>query len=363
MPKLASDARVRAARLESHGLARGLPSVADAVRRLGAVQAQDFAASKWVLGARVHDSVAADVDAAIESREVLRSWPMRGTLHLVPAESLRDILAITGPRILQRAATTHRELELDAEVYSAARRIAERELEGGRSLSRDELQAMWQAAGISTAGQRGYHLIWWLAHDGVLCCGPVEGRGQRFVLLDEWSPRAAPARARDETLTALLLAYLTGHGPATVQDFAWWSGVTLTDARAALADASDAVASFDDERFVVASSSGSTPPSRATGRHALAAFDEYYLGYRDRGPVCDRAHAARIVPGGNGVFQPTLVHNGRVVGLWRKSERARATSVTLDGFDGSLDPIAFTPRLREWARFRGRELGEVTTID
>ncbi|MFB9309828.1 winged helix DNA-binding domain-containing protein [Agromyces hippuratus] len=364
MPNLASDARVRAARLDSHGLARGLPSVTAAVRRLGAVQAQDFAASKWVLGARVRGSVAADVDAAIESREVLRSWPMRGTLHLVPAESLRDILAITGPRILQKATTTHRELGLDAEVYAAARGIAERELVGGRSLSRDELQAAWQSAGISTAGQRGYHLIWWLAHDGVLCCGPVEGRGQRFVLLDEWSPRVAPARARDATLTALFVAYLTGHGPATVQDFSWWSGLTLTDARAALAEAGDQVVAFDDERFVVSDSepSESTGASRATGRHVLAAFDEYYLGYRDRGPVCDPAHAPRVVPGGNGVFQPTLVQNGRVVGLWRKVERARATSVTLDGFDGTIDPAAFTPRLREWARFWGRELGEVTAL-
>ncbi|WP_022892078.1 winged helix DNA-binding domain-containing protein [Agromyces subbeticus] len=366
--KLASDARVRAARLESHGLAAGLPSIAAAVRRLGAVQAQDFAASKWVVGSRVPGSVAADVDAAIESRDVLRSWPMRGTLHLVPAESLRDILAITGPRIVRLSATRHRELGLDDEIYAAARRIAERELEGGRSLSRDELQAAWQAGGVETTGQRGYHLIAWLALDAVLCGGPVEGRGQRFVLLDEWSPRIAAAPGRDETLAKLFISYVAGHGPATVRDFAWWSGLTLTDARAALADAGDAVAPFDDERFVVSDvsdeSHGSTdaapPAPRAAGRFVLAAFDEYFLGYADRDPVCDPAHARRVVPGSNGVFQPTLVQNGRVVGLWRPVKRARATSVSLDGFDGELDPARFTPRLREWARFWGQNLGEIT---
>lgn len=369
MPHLASDARVRAARLESHGLARGLPSVAAAVRRLGAVQAQDFAASKWVVGSRVPGSVAADVDAAIESREVVRSWPLRGTLHLVPVESVRDILAITGPRLVRQSTTRHRELGLDDAIYGMARRIAERALEGGRSLSREELQAEWQAAGIETAGQRGYHLIAWLAHDAVLCCGPVEGRGQRFVLLDEWSPRAAPALDRDETLARLFISYIAGHGPATVRDFAWWSGLTLTDARAARADAGDAVAPFDDERIVVSSdvsddndgSTGSAPPApRAAGRFVLAAFDEYFLGYADRDPVCDPAHARRVVPGSNGVFQPTLVQNGRVVGLWRPVKRARATSVTLDGFDGQPDPSRFTPRLREWARFWGQNLGEVT---
>jgi hypothetical protein len=371
MPNLASDARVRAARLESHGLSRRLPSVGAAVRRLGAVQAQDFAASKWVVGARVRGSVAADVDAAIESREVLRSWPLRGTLHLVPAETLRDILAITGPRLLQQSIARHRDLELDVSIYTAARGIAERELEGGRSLSRDELQAAWQAAGIETAGQRGYHLIWWLAQDAVICCGPIEGRGQRFVLLEEWSPRAAPALSRDETLARLFVSYVAGHGPVTVRDFAWWTGLTLTDARAALADAGDAVVAFDDERFVVAEAASSDDdttaratlgPTRATGRYALAAFDEYFLGYGDRDPVCTPAHARRVVPGSNGVFQPTLVQSGRVVGLWKPVRRARATSVTLDGFDGELDPERFTPRLREWARFWGQQLGEVTAL-
>lgn len=361
--KLASDARVRAARLESHGLVHGFTSVAGAVRRLGAVQAQDFAASKWVVGARVPGSVAADVDAAIESREVLRSWPLRGTLHLVPAESLRDIIAVTGPRLLQQSVTRHRELGLDQQIYTTARGVAERGLEGGRSLSRDELQTAWQAAGIETTGQRGYHLIWWLAQDAVLCGGPVEGRGQRFVLLDEWSPRVETPLDRDETVARLLVAYLTGHGPATVRDFAWWSGLTLTDVRAAVADAGDAVAAFDDERLVAAdgAAAAAPPAPRAAGRHVLAAFDEYFLGYRDRDPVCDPAHAGRVVPGSNGVFQPTLVQSGRVVGLWRPTVRARATSVTLDPFDGELDPAPFTPRLRQWARFWGRQLGEVTT--
>lgn len=371
--KLASDARVRAARLESHGLAHGYTSVASAVRSLGAVQAQDFAASKWVVGARVPGSVAADVDAAIESREVLRSWPLRGTLHLVPAESLRDISAVTGPRLLQQSITRRRELGLDEQIYASARGIAERQLEGGRSLSRDELQTAWQAAGIETTGQRGYHLIWWLAQDAVLCGGPVERRGQRFVLLDEWSPRVAAALERDETIARLLVAYLTGHGPATVRDFAWWSGLTLTDARAAVADAGDAIAAFDDERLVAAdgaaarggggtgSAEAAPPAPRAAGRHVLAAFDEFFLGYRDRDPVCDPAHAGRVVPGSNGVFQPTLVQSGRVVGLWRPTVRAQATSVTLDPFDGEIDPAQFTPRLRQWARFWGRELGEVTT--
>jgi hypothetical protein len=365
MPKPPSAARLRAARLESHGLRGGLPTVADVVRRLAAVQAQDFTAAKWVVGARVPGSVAGDVDAAIESREIVRSWPLRGTLHLLPTERLRPIIAITGPRELQRAATRHRQLELDEATYRSARAIAERELAGGASRSREQLQAAWDAAGIATTGQRGYHLIWWLASEGVLCWGPVEGRGQRLVLLDEWAPATVTSFDRDETLAELFLAYITGHGPATVRDFAWWSGLTLGDARTARAAVGDAVTPFDDERFVAADAGWSADPDASTPRTrgglALAAFDEYFLGYTDRGAVCDPAYAMRVIPGGNGVFQPILVSSGRVVGTWRRGQGRAATSVTLDGFDAAsvIDPATFAPSFRAWARFWGHELGTI----
>ncbi|MBT2499990.1 AlkZ family DNA glycosylase [Agromyces sp. ISL-38] len=366
MPKLATDARVRAARLDAHGLRGGLPSVTAAVTRLGATQAQDFTAAKWVIGARVPGSVAADVDAAIASREIVRSWPMRGTLHLLPTASLRPILSITGRRELQRAATRHRQLELDDVVYRAARAVAERELAGGASRSRDELQAAWNAAGIETTGQRGYHLIWWLANDAVVCWGPTEARGQRLVLLDEWAPGNAPPTDRDETLAAMFVAYVTGHGPATVRDFAWWSGLTLSDARVGLLAAGDAVTPFDDERFVAsdagwpADADSDTPRGRS--RLALAAFDEYFLGYADRTAVCDPAHATSVVPGSNGVFQPILVSSGRVVGTWKRTPGRGRQAVTLAGFDATseLEPSAYRHALGEWARFWGVELGEIT---
>lgn len=366
MPKPPSAPRLRAARLESHGLRGGLPAVTDAVRRLAAVQAQDFPAAKWVVGARVPGSVASDVDAAIESREIVRSWPIRGTLHLLPTERLRPIIAITGPRELQRAATRHRQLELDKATYRSARAIAERELTGGESRSREQLQAAWEAAGIATKGQRGYHLIWWLASEGVLCWGPVEGRGQRLVLLDEWAPATVTSFDRDETLAQLFLAYMTGHGPATVRDFAWWSGLTLADARTAQVAVGDAVTPFDHERFVATDAGWPADPAAATPRGrtglVLAAFDEYFLGYTDRSGVCDPAYAMRVIPGGNGVFQPILVSSGRVVGTWRRGQGRAASSVVLDGFDASsvIDPATFAPSLHAWARFWGHELGSIT---
>jgi len=365
MPTPASTARLRVARLDAHGLRIGLPSITTAVRRLGAVQAQDFAAARWVLGARVPGSVSADVDAAIESREVVRSWPMRGTLHLLPTETLRPILGVTRPRIMQRAATRHRQLELDREVYARARGLAEAALAGGASLSREELLATWESAGIRTTGQRGYHLIWWLAQDAVVCCGPVEGRGQRFVLLDEWAPSTGRVPDHDETLANLFVAYAAGHGPVTVRDFAWWSGLTLTEARTALAAAGDALASFDDERLVAADADWAADPRsttpRTSRRTVLAAFDEYFLGYTDRSDVCDPLHAPRVVPGLNGVFQPILVNGAGVVeGLWKVTRAKGAASVALEGFDRSIDPSGYARALVRWARFHGEQLGAIT---
>lgn len=362
MPKPASTARLRAARLESHGLRTGLPSIAAAARRLAAVQAQDFVAAKWVLGARVPGSVAADVDSAIESREIVRSWPLRGTLHLLPTETLRPILAITGPREVQRDATRRRQLELDDEVYAKARDIAERELAGG-SLSRDELFAAWEAAGIATAAQRGYHLTWWLAVDAVICCGPVEGRGQRFVLLDEWAPATSAAPDREETLGRLFTSYAAGHGPATVRDFAWWTGLTLGDARTAVAAAGDTVVAFDDERYVAADAGWTADPDAAAprpgGRLALAPFDEYFLGYGDRSPVCDPGHAPRVVPSSNGVFQPILVAAGVVEGVWKVTRARGAASVAVQGFEREVDPSRYRSALAAWARFQGETLDAV----
>lgn len=362
------DSRVRAARLAAHGFGGGLPTIADAVRRLAAVQAQDFTAAKWVVGSRVPGSVAADVDAALESREIVRSWPLRGTLHLLPSEHLRAILAITGPREVQRSALRRRQLELDDETFRRARAIVEGQLAGGRSLSRDELQTVWQASGIATAGQRGYHLIWRLAVEGVLCWGPIEVRGQRLVLLDEWIPPGRGRFDRDETLATLFLAYVTGHGPATVRDFAWWSGLTLGDARTAHAAAGDMVTAFDDTRLVAADAGWAADPAspapRPRGGLALAAFDEYFLGYVDRDAVCDPAHAERVVPGRNGVFQPILVSAGRVVGTWKRGPRRKLTSVQVAGFSGAtaVSPSTFRASLSAWARFWGDTLDDIEVV-
>lgn len=350
---------LRAARLRAQGLVTPFGSPADAIERLVCVQAQDLAAAKWVLGARVRDSSEASIDAAIEGRLLLRSWPMRGTLHFVDPVMLRPILRLASPRVRMRSAKMERDEGIDEQVLATVRGIAVALLEGGRSATRDELQAAWSAAGVSTTGQRGYHLIWLLASEGLLCNGPIETRArQRFVLLDEWSPAGASDLGDDEALARLFAGYARGHGPVSARDFAWWTGLTLTQARTAVDLAGGAVTAWDDERFVAADAP-STGRS-ASGHHVLAPFDEYFLGYGDRSAFCSPDDALRVVPGKNGLFLPILVRDGEVVGTWRRSpERRAGTTVTLAPFLAGCELDGFRPALDRWAAFWSARLAGV----
>lgn len=362
-PSDSSIVLLRAARLRAQGLAAGgFDSPAAALRQLVCVQAQDLAAAKWVIGARVRGVDEAAVDAAIDDRTLLRSWPMRGTLHFVDPSMLRPILRLTAGRLMQRASKIHLGEGIDDAVHAAARAVAIRELEGGRSASRDELQAAWSAAGIPIEGQRGYHLIWRLAIEGLVCCGPVDTRArQRFVLLDEWSPAGSGEPVDpDETLALLFTGYARGHGPVSARDFAWWTGLTLTQARLAVSAAGDAVVAAGDERFVAADADPGAAAD-ASGRQVLAPFDEYFLGYGDRSAYCSPDDALRVVPGKNGLFLPILVADGEVVGTWRRApERRGAIAIELAPFNDDIEREEFAPAFERWARFWSTALGEIT---
>lgn len=365
MPPTGSPA-LRAARIAAHGFRSPAADAVAVVERLAAVQAQDLGAAKWAVGSRMSRPSVEAIDAAIESRRIVRSWPMRGTLHLMPSRILRPVLKITSPRVLASARSRYAQLELSEVEYRLARDAAERLLAGGGSASRNELAETWEAAGIRSDGQRAYHLIGWLARDAVLCCGPVDGRTQRFALLDEWAPAGTDEPAgRDETLGELFTAYVTGHGPATIADFAWWTGLTKADAKSALAAAGDRVEPFrgDLDRFVAAGSTDAAP-ARPRSALALAAFDEYLLGYADRSAVCDPRYADVVIPGGNGVFQPLLVLEGRVVGTWRREGTSAKPRVELRWFERMPEATSdrFMRPLTSWARFHGVELQAIDSV-
>lgn len=353
----ATDERLRAERVHSHAVVERLATPLAVVERMFALQAQDLPAALWAVGSRTTDSRIDDVRALVESGTVVRSWPMRGTLHMLPAADLHWVLGLTAERVLRSATATYSREGIEDLLIGRAGDCARAALEGRRSLSRAEMHALWSDAGIDVRGQRGYHLISILALRGILCWGPFEGRAQRLVLVDEWIPRDSRRTLDGEAaLGEFFVRYLAGHAPASVADFAWWTGLTLGHARRALAEVRHRVEQLphrDVELWRLRDVA--PPPEKASGVLALAAFDEYFLGYRDRSLVCDPRHASAVVPGGNGVFTPLIVRGGRVVGTWARSGTPSTPTVTARPFTtlAARDSRALARDIRRWADFHG----------
>lgn len=319
-----------ALRLQSHLLAPAEPRDAkDVVRWFGAIQAQDYRASLWAIGARALGATENDVEGALARREIVRSWALRGTLHIVAADDLRWMLDLSGPRLLQQAAGRLRQLELDDDSLSLSARVLSRCLADGAQLTRSEIYRQWERAGLSSAGQRGYHMLWWNAMHQLICFGSHRDAQPTIVLLDEWLP-LPPRITRDRALEMLVLRYLQGHSPVTLRDFIWWAGLTATDGRRAMALAGDQVSAVGDGDAALLSLAAEPPAStEASDPLLLAAFDEYVLGYTMRDTVLDPAHSAAVVPGDNGTFLPTVIESGRVVGTWNRN-RIDPDRITLE---------------------------------
>ena len=321
----------------------------DVARHLLALQAQDFGGAKWSIGLRTRNGTDADVEKAIENREIVRSWPMRGTLHITAAEDLGWILGLTGERIVQSAAGRHRQLGLDDEAFALAARIATAQLETHGVMARTALLAAFDAAGLSTEGQRGAHILLYLCVTRLMVFGPVNGKQHSFVLLDDWV-RTRRDLTGDEALAEFARRYFVSHGPASDRDFAWWSSLTLTQARRGIAAVADGLEALEIEGVKYWHRAGLEPAAK--GVVALPGFDEYVLGYQDRSAQLAPEWFERIVPGGNGMFLPTLVVNGEIVGTWKRTETVRALKISVAPFA----PItaALGPVFARYGNFSGK---------
>jgi hypothetical protein len=324
-PSAALSLRMTSLLLRPHPL--GNPgTVAGVVEWFGAMQAQDVASGLWSLGVRLPGATLADVNAALERREVLRTWPMRGTVHLVPAADAHWMLELMGVRALAGVARRRETIGLDAETAERGVEVLGEALAGGKRLTRAECLAALTGAGLRLGPQMGYHLLWYASQKGVTAIAPHVGKEQTFVLLDDWAPK--PNRpSREEGLAIIARRFFRSHGPATVKDLVRWTGLTTKDVRAGIAGADLATVSVAGQEMFLDPAVGE--PGPVEGWDVLPGFDEYLLGYGDRTMMLDKADETKVIPGGNGIFQATIVHAGRVVGTWK---RTLGKAVTIDAF-------------------------------
>jgi hypothetical protein len=307
----------------------GPGTVAGVVEWFGAMQAQDVASVLWSLGVRLPALTLDDVNEALERREAIRTWPMRGTVHLVPPADAHWMLEVMGVRALAGAAKRRETIGLSEQTAERGVEVLGTVLKG-RRLTRAECLTALADAGVTLTGEMGYHLLWYASQKGVTCIAPHVGKEQTFALLDEWVPE--PRRPeREQALGIIATRFFRSHGPATRADLARWTGLTMTDVKAGIAAAGDQLTTVrvDGTEMLADPAVLDTAPA-AHDWAALPGFDEYILGYKDREMMVDPSHMSAIVPGGNGVFKSTLVRGGRVVGTWKRTLGKKA--VTIDMF-------------------------------
>jgi Winged helix DNA-binding domain len=304
----------------------------DVVSWLCAVQAQDYAAAKWALGLRMQNSTDTFIEQAFNEGTILRTHILRPTWHFVLPADIRWMLALTAPRVISATAYYYRTLGLDDTVFSHSNAVLAKALQGGKQLTRTELVSELKHSSISTDNlQRVGQIIMRAELDGIICSGARRGKQFTYALLDERAPQARTLD-REESLAELAMRYFTSHGPASLQDFVWWSGLIVADAKAGL----EMVASQLMQEVIDSQAywrSDSMPPAKdlSLNVYLLPNFDEYIVGYTDRSAIFDASHTQNLDSRGNVLFQHTIVLHGRIVGTWKRTLKK--------------DEIIFTPTL------------------
>lgn len=350
-----ADHQARLLRLEAQQLAARLPTsgeaVVRAVRGRVGVQAQEPLAARLALRARIQGLEAAAVEAAlVRERSLVRTWTLRGTLHLVAADDLAWLLGLLAPGLIRGGERRRLELGLDAGTSRRGVDALDPMLRAEGPLTRAEIAARLAALGIPTAGQATFHLIALAGLEGVLCYGPDRDGVATFVALEDWLEKGPesgieprPVLPPEDAAAELARRYLAGYGPATPEDLATWSGLTLGQARAAwqrLEGRLLEVTVRGAPAWLLAEDAtrlDAGPPAGTIVR-LVPGYDPYLLGYRHRDLAVDPEHARAVHPGG-GVLHPAILVDGRAAGTWKTARRRGRRDVSLQPF-AALDGLA-----------------------
>jgi hypothetical protein len=297
-----------------------------------------------------------DIEQALTDGAILRTHIMRPTWHFVTSADIRWMLALTAPRVNATNASYYRKLELDDTLFTCSNAALAKALQGGKQLTRPELVSVLQQAGITADDILRFTLIVMRAElDGIICSGARRGKQFTYALLDE---RAPQARTLDyhEALAEFLLRYFTSHGPATLQDFVWWSGLATAEARVGLEMVKSQFMheEIDGQTYWFATS---TPLANALPQTAylLPNFDEYTVGYTDRSALFDISHAKKF-DGRNNILSNVMVLDGQIVGTWTRTIKKDAVMITPNLFIplNEAETRAFAASANRYGAFLGK---------
>lgn len=299
---------------------------------LAAAQAQDFAGAKWALGSRLLGATESDLDRAFAAGTMLRTHVLRPTWHFVTPADIGWLLALTAPHVHATSAYMYRQQGLDSATFKRSNAVLAKALKGGQQLTRDELRVVLEKAGVATDnGVRLSYLMMGAELEGLICSGARRGKQFTYALLEERAPQAKTLE-RPAALAALAERYFKSRGPATVQDFAKWSGLAVAHARQGL----EAVAAQFEQETIDGHTYWFAPlkplaKTKAPIAHLLSIYDEYISSYKDRSAMVSEAHGAKLQSQGNALSYLVLI-NGQIVGTWKRTLKKHEVVITLDIF-------------------------------
>ena len=324
---------------------------AGVVAWLGAVQAQEYGPAKWALGLRLPSGITdAKIQRALDAGRILRTHVLRPTWHFVPPADIRWMLELSAASVHRRMAIYDRRLGLDSAVFHRAARICERVLRDGQFLTRHDLGAHFARAGLPADSIRLAHIAQYIELEGVITSGPRRGNQATYALLDERASSSVRL-PREEALGELARRYFRSHGPATVRDFVWWSGLNTADARRGLEMNRARKIDLDGSTYWTLGASGARAPRQRV--HLLPIYDEYLVAYRDRAAVSHGPSMIASRAGGYVQFQHALVIDGQVAGTWRATRNDLGVQVNLLRRLTPLERHALAKEIARYQRFLG----------
>lgn len=312
---------------------QNLRTPGELVAWFGAVQAQDYPASKWAIASRLSTLLSdADIEKAVNDKQIVRTWPMRGTLHFVQPQDVHWMLELLAHRVENKFRRVQEDAGLDLAHFDKAADILAVEMRG-EQLTRKDVHDILAGHGLRVEGQRLYYTIVQLALRGLVAVASLKGKQPTFVWCDEWIPKNERRRlGGDEALCEVATRYIQSHGPVAPHDFSWWSGLTLTESRRAFSLVDSAVAVPDAPDYMMDSHL-----LRFLAQDAIEdsvflapAFDESVVGLKERSAVISSGDFKKMTPYSNGMFSPIILCNGQFAGLWSKKQTVAGIAIRCD---------------------------------
>jgi len=333
------------------------------VEYLCCVQAQDFPNAKWGMGVRIPGINESKIDKAIADFSLVRTWLFRGTLHIVSADDIHWLLGLLSERLILAGKSRNRQLGVDEAMLKKSQKLIGIKLRDGKAHTRDSIKEYLNNNGIQTPDNILAHILQYSALQSQIVFGPREGSQFTFVLFETLKTKNQK-KSREEALSDLAFRYFRSHGPATIKDFTWWSGLTLTEAKKAIEIAKSKLISESQGENVYWMATNSGKIEKKNQLYLLPAFDSYLLAYRDRSIFLDDLNTSKVIST-NGIFRPIIVHEGKIVGIWKKiiarNQLILETSFFKPPKKYVIDELS--KKADHFAKYLNKDLAQVTTND